>query len=190
MWGVLLQHPEVYEKLQREVDTVLGGRRPTAEDVKQMPYMQQVLKESLRLYPPSHMLGRTVLRDVVIEGYPLRKGESLLLSPYTLHRREEFFPEPERFRPERFTPEQEKQRPRHAFVPFGSGPNVCLGNHFAMLEAHLLMTLMMQRVRFELLPGQRIAPAPTLTLQTNDFQARVHRREALGSDGQDRSLAS
>jgi len=190
MWGVLLQHPEVYETLQREVDTVLGGRRPTAEDVKQMPYMQQVLKESLRLYPPSHMLGRTVLRDVVIEGYPLRKGESLLLSPYTLHRREEFFPEPERFLPERFTPEQEKQRPRHAFVPFGSGPNVCLGNHFAMLEAHLLMTLMMQQVRFELLPGQRVVPAPTLTLQMNDFRARVHRWEARGSDGEGRSLAS
>jgi cytochrome P450 len=189
MWGMLLQHPEVYETLQREVDTVLGGRRPTAEDVKQMPYMQQVLKESLRLYPPAHMLGRTVLRDVVIEGYPLRQGESLMISPYVLHRREESFPEPERFLPERFTPEQEKQRPRHAFVPFGSGPNVCLGNHFAMLEGHLLMSLMLQQVRFELLPGQRIVPAPTLMLHTSDFQVRVHRREARDADGPSRSPA-
>jgi cytochrome P450 len=189
-WGMLLQHPEVYERLQREVDTVLGGRLPTAEDVKQLPLMQQVLKETLRLYPPSHMQARTVLQDVVLEGYQLRKGDALILSPYVIHRNEQYYPEPESFRPERFTPEQEKQRPRHAFMPFGGGPNVCIGNHFAMLEANLLMAMMMQQVRFELLPGQRVVPAPTLSLQLANFHVKVHRREARGTEGQARALAS
>ncbi|WP_375772616.1 cytochrome P450 [Archangium gephyra] len=193
VWSLLLQHPEVYEKLQHEVDTVLGGRMPTSEDVKQLPFMQQVLKETLRMYPPSHLQGRTVLKDVELEGYALAKGDSLLLSPYVLHRNEEFYPEPERFRPERFSPEQEKQRPRHAFMPFGGGPNVCIGNHFAMLEATLLMGLMMQRVRFELLPGQDMKPQPMLTLQVSKFNVRVHRRESLGAhgtQGEARALAS
>ncbi|WP_395846939.1 cytochrome P450 [Cystobacter fuscus] len=180
VWGMLLLNPEVYEKLQHEVDTVLGDRLPTAGDIQRMPYMQQVLKETLRLYPPSHMQGRTVLQDVDIEGYKLRKGDSLLLSFYVLHRNEQFYPEPERFLPERFTPEQEKARPKHAYVPFGNGPNVCIGKYFAMLEANLLMSLMMQRVRFELMPGQHITAEPSLTLQLANFHVRVHRRGGQG----------
>ena len=190
MWGVLLLYPDIYAKLQHEVDTVLQGRLPTAEDIQRMPYMQQVMKETLRLYPPSHMQGRTVLQDIDIEGYRLRKGDSLLLSFYVLHRNEQYYPEPERFDPERFTPEQEKARSKHVYLPFGNGPNVCLGKHFAMLEANVLMSLMMQRVRFELLPGQRITATPSLTLQVGNFNVQVHRRENRSAESDTRALAS
>src|SRR5947209_8800606 len=84
----------------------------------------------------------------------------VLYSTYTLHSREEYFPEPEKFDPERFTPEREKQLPRYAFVPFGAGPRICIGMHFAMMEGHLLLATLAQRVSFALVPGQTIEPDP------------------------------
>ncbi len=83
-----------------------------------------------------------------------------LLSPYTLHRREDYFPQPERFDPERFTPEREKQLPRYAYLPFGAGPRICIGNHFAMMEGHLLLATLAQRTSFHMVPGQTIEPDP------------------------------
>ncbi len=176
-WFLLLRHPDVYAAVQREVDTVLGGRAPTLEDLPRLGYTLQVLKEVLRLYPPGYLQGRAPLHDVVVDGYPLRKDGMILLSPYLLHRDAEVFPEPERFRPERFLPEVEKQRPRTAWVPFGSGPHTCIGNHFTLMEAHLLVAVMAQRVRFELLPGQEVRPMAGLTLSPSPYRVRVHRRQ-------------
>jgi len=159
-WYLLCQHPEVYQKVQQEVDRVLQGRTPTYADLAQLPYCLQVFKEALRLYPPAYVTSRRALQDVEIDGYRVPKGWVVLLAPYTLHRRAEYFPEPEKFDPERFTPEREKALPRYAFVPFGAGPRICIGMYFAMMEGHLLLATIAQRVSFALVPGQVITPDP------------------------------
>jgi len=166
-WYLLCQHPDIYRKVQEEVDSVLQGRTPTYDDLARLPYCLQVFKEAMRLYPPAYLLSRRALKDVEIDGYLVPKDMVVLYAPYTLHRREEFFPQPEKFDPERFTPEREKQLPRYAFVPFGAGPRICIGMYFAMMEGHLLLATLAQRVTFSLAPGQSIVPDPVhhLTLR-------------------------
>src|SRR5260370_10466565 len=102
------------------------------------------------MYPPAYATSRRALRDVVIDGYRVAKDQVVLIAPYTLHRREEYFPEPEKFDPERFAPEREKLLPRHAYLPFGAGPRICIGNHFSLMEGHLLLAAVVQRVHFAL----------------------------------------
>jgi cytochrome P450 len=159
-WYLLCQHPESYQKVQQEVDSVLQGRTPTYDDLARLPYCLQVFKEAMRLYPPAYAFSRRALRDVEIDGYRVPKGRVVLLAPYTLHRREEYFPDPEKFDPERFTPEREKRLPRYAYLPFGAGPRICIGMYFAMMEGHLLLATIAQRVSFSLIPGQTIEPDP------------------------------
>jgi cytochrome P450 len=159
-WYLLCQHPEVYQRVQREVDSVLQGRTPTYDDLSRLPYCLQVFKESMRLYPPAYLLSRRALCEVEIDGYHIPKDRVVLYSPYTLHRREENFPQPGKFDPERFRPEKEKQLPRYAYVPFGAGPRNCIGMYFAMMEGHLLLATLAQRVRFSLVPGQTVVPDP------------------------------
>lgn len=133
----------------------------------------------MRLYPPVYLVTRNALRDVEIGGYRVRKGQTVIIPMYTIHRRAETFADPDRFDPERFTPEAEKRLPRYAYMPFGAGPQVCVGNHFAMMEGHLLLAALAQRVRFTLVPGQRIVPQPMVTLrQKYGCKVVVQRRDA------------
>ncbi len=156
-WYVLCQHREVYQQVQQEVDRVLQGRTPTYDDLVHLPYCLQVFKETMRLYPPAAVV-REALHDLEIDGYLVPRGYTLYIVPYTLHRKAEYFPDPDTFEPERFTPEREKQLPRHAYLPFGAGPRICIGNHFALMEGQLLLATLAQRVTFTLLPGQTIKP--------------------------------
>lgn len=180
VWYLLGSHSDIYKKVQQEVDTVLQGRTPTYADLVRLPYCLQVFKETMRLYPPAYAITRSPLHDVNIDGYTLRKGKDIVLvSPYTIHRRSDYFPEPETFDPERFTSENEKKLARYAYMPFGAGPRVCIGNHFAMMEGHLLLATLAQRVEFELVPGQIIEPDPlrTVTIRPrNGVNMVVHRR--------------
>jgi cytochrome P450 len=157
-WYLLCKHPESYQKLQQEIDQELQGRLPTYADLSRLPYCLQVFKETMRLYPPAPGILREALRDTVIDGYRVPKGATIMISPYTLHRRANYFPEPERFQPERFTPEREKSLPRSAYIPFSAGPRICIGNHFALMEGQLLIAAIAQRYTFSLVPGQHIAP--------------------------------
>ena len=157
-WYLLCQHPESYQQVQQEVDSVLQGRTPTSADLARLPYCLQVFKEAMRLYPPAYLTSRQALREVEIDGYRVPKGWVVLLAPYTLHRRVEYFPDPETFDPERFTPERERQLPRYAYLPFGAGPRICIGLYFAMMEGQLLLATLAQRVSFALVPGQIIEP--------------------------------
>jgi len=188
VWVLLCQHPSLYQKVQEEVDTVLQGRTPTYEDLARLPYCQQVYKETLRLYPPAIVVIRQALRDCQIESsegvYSIKKGMLVLASIYAIHRQPDYFPEPLRFDPDtHFSAEREKQHPRYAFMPFGAGPRICIGNYFAMMEGHLLVALLAQRVNFELVAGQHIVPSSkTLTTRpTIDVRMTVHKRSRVAS---------
>jgi len=176
-WYLLARHRDIYEHLLDEVDTALSGRAPTYADLPRLPYTLRVLKETLRLYPPAYILSRVVTRDLDARGYRVPRGTTVIMSPYALHRRPDYFPDPERFDPDRFTPEREARLPRNAYLPFGAGPRICIGNHFALMEGHLLLATLAQRVRFELVPGQRVAPDPKVTLRPRgDIRMVVRRR--------------
>lgn len=173
---LLATHPEVERRLVAELDEVLAGRLPTVEDQKPLRYTRQVIDEAMRLYPPAWTTGREAARDVEIRGYRIRKGAQLLMSQWLVHRDPRFFPDPEAFDPDRWTPERAKLLPRYAYFPFGGGPRVCIGNHFATLEATLVLAVLMQRQHFELLPGQRLSLSPSVTLRQKGPGLRVRVR--------------
>jgi cytochrome P450 len=157
-WYLLCTHPASYQKLQQEIDQELQGRQPTSTDLSRLPYCLQVFKETMRLYPPAPGILREALHDTVIDGYRVPKGATIMISPYTLHRRPDIFSDPEHFQPERFTAEREKLLPRSAYIPFSDGPRICIGNHFALMESQLLIATITQRYTFSLVPGQQIVP--------------------------------
>ena len=176
LWYQLMKNPEVYARVKHEVDTVLQGRLVTAEDLPRLGYTLQVLKETLRMYPAGYILARRAVKDIAVGEYVLRKGQNALVSPYTLHRNPDVFPDPERFDPDRFEPEREKQLPRHAYLPFGVGPHVCIGMHFALVEMQLVVASMVQGVHLELLPGPPVKEVILGSLRPSPFRARVQRR--------------
>ncbi len=164
-WYLLSQHPEIETKLHEEIDGVLNGRLPTLNDLPNLPYTEMVLKESMRLYPPAWTLNtRQATKRTTIGSYPFPKDGLIFVAPYVVHRRPNFFPDPERFDPERFSPENEKMLPRYAYMPFGAGPRVCIGNSFAMMEAQLILATIAQRYRLKLDPEQVIEMNPLITL--------------------------
>jgi len=167
LWTLILlaQHPDVEHGLQQEVDQVLAGRVPTTDDLLALPYTRQIIHEALRLYPPLYVLARWTPTPVDLGAVRLPKHTMVVVSPYTLHRRADYFPDPERFNPDRFTPEAMTARPRYAYVPFGAGPRQCIGNHFAMMELPLILATLAQRVSLRLSPEQQVAPDPHMTLR-------------------------
>lgn len=122
----------------------------------------------MRLYPPAWFLMRKAINEDTLGGYTIPANTFISYSAYTLHRHPEFWDDPERFDPERFTPERAAQRPRFAYLPFGAGPRLCIGNGFAMLEGQLILATVAQRYRFTLVPGHAVTPEPALTLRTRD----------------------
>ncbi len=148
---LISQHPEVAQELVTEIDKALAGDNTlTLETLAQMTYLEQVIKESMRLLPITAVVSRTVLEDVMIDGYRIPKNATVLIAPWTLHRRADIFSDPETFNPERFSPENEKDIPKNAYIPFSTGPRVCIGNAFAMLQMKATLALMLKNYRFEL----------------------------------------
>ncbi len=158
VWAVLEHHPEVEARLHAEVEAVLGGRLPTADDVPRLNYTRMVVEETMRLYPPIYIFSRKVKEEDVIGGYRIAAGTSVDLSPWLTHRHPDFWEEPEAFRPERFSPEQVAKRPRFAYFPFSGGPRQCIGNSFALMEAQLILATVVQR--FQLRSGNSAMPMP------------------------------
>lgn len=162
-WVLLSQNPDVEAKLHAELDSVLQGRAPTLADLKALPYTERVIKESMRVYPPVWSLNaRQALEDVTIDGYRIPKGGKIFILPYVIHRDPRYYADPERFMPERWTETFEKGLPRYAYLPFGGGARVCIGNSFAMMEARLLLAMIAQRYRVRITAPVALDPAVTL----------------------------
>ncbi len=177
---LLAKHPAVRDRLERELDAHLGGRTPTLADLAKLPYAMMVFKEAMRLYPPAYVIARRALRDVDIEGRHIPKGNLVVINIIGMHHDPVLFPDPERFDPERFTPEAEKALPKNAFLPFGAGPRVCIGNHFALMEGHLALATLAQRVRFELPPSAPPAEMePLVTLRPRGGMPMTAHRRAI-----------
>jgi cytochrome P450 len=154
----LARYPGVQERLRKEVEAVLGGRGATLEDLPRLTFTDRVVKESLRIYPPTPVLiNREAVTEVEVGGYRLPPKSLVILSPYVTQRDPRWFPEPERFDPDRFGPGRVENILDYAYFPFGAGPHVCVGNHFAMMEITLVVATLVQRFQLELTPGQEHA---------------------------------
>ncbi len=165
-WMLLSQHPEADAALAAELRDVLAGRAPTFADLPRLGYTQAVVEESLRLYPPAWVVGRQATAPVTIGGHAMPAGTTVFISPWVLHRDARFFDEPDAFRPGRWLDAETRSRlPRYAYIPFGGGPRVCIGNGFAMTEATLLLACLARRFRPTLRDGRAVPPFPTITLR-------------------------
>ena len=176
-WYLLSQHPEVEQRLYTEVDEVLGGTLPTVEHLSELKYTNMVLEEALRLYPPACIFGRKAIADDELGGYPIPANSMILVSPYAVQHHPDYWPDPERFDPERFTPEHTAERPHYAYFPFSSGPRMCIGSSFAMMEAQLILATIAQRYRLRLVPGHPVEPQMLVTLRPKyGLQMTIHER--------------
>lgn len=162
---LLSRHPTVLHQLKAELDEVLGERNPGTEDLPAMVYTQSVLKETLRLYPPVWIISRKAIDRDVIGGYAIPAESTVTLCSYALHRHPGFWEDPETFRPERFSADRKKEAINTAYFPFGGGPRSCLGSHFAMMEAQIVLAMIFRRFNLKLTPGHPVEPEPLVTLR-------------------------
>ncbi len=146
-WWLLSRNPEAEARLHAELDAVLPDRPPSLGDLPNLSYTQAVISESIRLRPPAWAIGRTAVAGHRANGYAIDEGSVVVVSPWLLHHDPRWWPEPDSFRPERWL-DDDPGRPRYAFIPFGGGPRVCIGEPFARLEAAMLLASIARRWRF------------------------------------------
>ncbi len=153
-WSRLMaEHPDVAQRAQDEVRTVVGSGTPGPQHMAQLPWLTATLKEAMRLYPPvAAIMSRRTTAPIVLDGWQIPKGAMLRITPWVLHHDERWFDQPQAFRPERFM-DGAPPIPKGAWMPFGAGPRVCLGQHFAMVEMTLLSAMLLQRFTLELPEG-------------------------------------
>jgi cytochrome P450 len=164
-WWLLAQHPQAEAKLHAELDAVLGGRTTTLEDLPKLRYLDHIIAESMRLYPPAWGMARLTIEDAHIGGYTIRKGCGVSLSQWVVHRDPRWYESPDDFQPERWEGDLLKRLPRFAYFPFGGGPRQCVGNTFAIMETALILATIAQKFRLRLVPGHTVAPIASITLR-------------------------
>ena len=175
-WYLLGQHPEIEAKLHREIDG-LDGRLPGMADLPQLSYVERVVTEAMRLYPPAWIVGRRAIDDYTLGDYVVPRRAMLFMSPYITHRDARFFPDPDRFDPDRWTPEMRSALPRFAYFPFGGGTRQCIGEQFAMMELVLLVSTIAQRWQLRLVPNHPVVPQPLITLRArHGMRMTLHAR--------------
>lgn len=163
---LLAQTPRAAAILQAEVDEALGERHaPAFEDLERLPYARMVAEEALRLYPPAYVFSRRAVGDDRLGNFDVPAGAHIIISPYALHRRPDYWPEPDAFWPERFAPGARTDRPKLAYLPFGGGPRICIGNSFAMMEHAIVLATAVRRWRLESIPGHDVRTEPRITLR-------------------------
>jgi cytochrome P450 len=165
-WALYLvaRSPQWSAALEEEIDRVTGGASISAEHIDKLVLVQQVIKESIRLYPPVPMMSRQAIADTTLEGHAIRAGTSILIPIYAVHRHAKRWERPDEFDPARFSRDNEAAIPRYQYMPFGAGPRVCIGMSFAMMEATAILATFMQRVRFEAVAGHEPTPVASVTL--------------------------
>jgi cytochrome P450 len=164
-WYLLSQNPECERRFHEEIDDQLQGRLPTFDDVPRLRYVEMVLAESMRLYPPAWAMGRYARNDFQLGEFFLPAKTTVLISQFVTHRDSRFFPDPMRFDPERFTPEAKARRTKLTYFPFGAGVRQCIGESFAWMEGVLLLATLAQKWKLRLVPGHRVEPEPLITLR-------------------------
>ncbi|MFI7358807.1 cytochrome P450 [Streptomyces avidinii] len=163
---LLARHREQQDRAREEISRVLGDRTPGAADLDRLPYLTQVLKEAMRLYPAAPVIGRKAVAATRIGEHTVPAGADVILAPWVTHRHPAYWPDPDRFDPERFTPEAEAGRPRYAWFPFGGGPRACIGQHFSMLESVIALAMILRAYDFEAVDTE-IPVGAGITLRTN-----------------------
>jgi cytochrome P450 len=164
-WYLLSQNPDCERRCHEEVNSVLQGRLPTAEDVPRLRYVEMVLAESMRLYPPAWAMGRFARNDFQLGEFRLPARTTVLISQFVMHRDPRYFPDPLRFDPERFTADAKSKRAKFTYFPFGAGVRQCIGESFAWMEGVLVLATFLQKWSLRLVPGQRVEPQPLITLR-------------------------
>jgi cytochrome P450 len=165
---LLASHAGVERRLHDELDAVLGGRRPGADDLERLPVTRGVLAEALRLYPPSWAMGRQAATAHPAGAHTVAPGDLVLLPQWVVHRDRRWWPEPHRCEPDRWAADAASDRPRAAFFPFGGGVRQCLGERFAWTEGTLALAAVAQRWRLEPLPDRPLRLDPLITLRPRD----------------------
>jgi cytochrome P450 len=178
-WYLVSQNPAVEERLHGELASVLGNRLPTVEDVPRLAYTQQVLAESMRLYPPAFGVGRRALTDVSIGDWVIPARSLVILSPFVTQRDPRFFPDPLRFDPDRWAPEARATRPEFAYFPFGGGARRCIGEQFAWMEGVLILATLARNWRLRLVPGHPVGLRSLVVLRPRfGMRMQLERRPA------------
>lgn len=164
-WYLLFQNPDCERRMHAEIDRELQGRTPAYEDIPRLRYVEMVLAESMRLYPPAWAMGRYARNDFQLGEYFLPAKTTVLISQFIAHRDPRFFADPLRFDPDRFTPEAKARRTKFTYFPFGAGFRQCIGESFAWMEAVLVLATLAQRWKLRLVPGHCVEPEPLITLR-------------------------
>jgi cytochrome P450 len=176
-WLLLSRNPAVYARLEREIEDVLRGQAPGADAMQQLPYCTAVIKEALRCYPVAWVTARKALTDVELGGYAIAEGTSVFLSPWIVHHDPRWYVEPDTFMPERWLKDKAELPPREAYLPFGGGPHICIGNGLAMMEGVLLLATMLQHAHVEVLPEHPVEIGLAGTLRPkHGLKAKLTRR--------------
>ncbi|WP_131756421.1 cytochrome P450 [Actinomadura fibrosa] len=162
---LLAKHPDAAARVAKELDDVLGDRAvPEYGDLKRLTYLDMVLREAMRLYPPGPYGAREATEDLVLGDYTVPAGTTIFYPFWAVHMNPEYWPDPQVFDPERFTPEASAKRPRLAYIPFGIGPRSCEGAVLATVEAELVLASLLKRFRLELPAGQTVTPIERFVL--------------------------
>ncbi|GJM31711.1 MAG: cytochrome P450 [Saprospiraceae bacterium] len=164
-WHLLSQHPETIARLREELQDVLGNKvHPSFEDLKRLTYSRQVIQESMRLFPPAWVTNRITATDDIFEGIKIPKGTIMVLYIYGVHHSHKYWRNPESFDPDRFGPDQNLAH-AYAYLPFGNGPRLCIGNNFALMEMQLVLAQMLRRYQVQPITDQQIDLQPLITLR-------------------------
>jgi cytochrome P450 len=167
-WYLVGGNAEVEKRFHQELDQVLGDRDATMPDLPRLKFTEQILKESMRLYPPAFGLGREAINDCEIGGFPVPAGTQVFMFQWATQRDGRFFTDPLAFKPDRWTEDFEARLPKYAFFPFGGGPRSCIGASFAMMEMILVLATIGQKFKLELVPDHRVETYPAMSLRPKD----------------------
>lgn len=176
-WYLLAKNPEKLQILVDEIDTVLGTEKPTAEKLRTLPYLKQVLDESMRLMPPAWVMGRMAIAADKFGDYDIPAGFNIAIPIWVVHKDPAIWENAEAFIPERFAPENMKEKERFAFFPFGGGPRQCVGNNFAYMEMQIVMAMTLQKYSLSLKSDYVLEYNPLVTLRPkNPLMMQVRKR--------------